>query len=95
MTTLPPLGPGVLPVGLREAPAAAQREYRAALGFERVLLGQLAQTLTENATGDGGAPQAYRDMLPDALADGLLAAGGIGLARTLVSPQTAQQAAKS
>ena len=89
---LPPVGAGALPPGLRDAPVATQREYRAALGFERVLLGQLTSVLAKNALGGSetasAASKAYQDLLPETLADSLVAAGGIGLAR-----EVARQAA--
>ncbi len=59
---------------------------RAALGFERMLLVQLTQQLAKTTGGeDSESPgtQAYRDMLPGAMADALVAGGGIGLAKSL------------
>jgi Rod binding domain-containing protein len=91
---LPPLGPGALPADIQRAPQAKQEEYRAALGFERTLVEQLAKTMTEvteaskdsseDGSEGGGATQTYLDMLPGALADQLTSAGGLGLARALV-----------
>ncbi len=57
---------------------------RAALGFERMLLVQLTQQLAKSAQPEGegssAASAAYRDLLPGALADAIVAGGGIGLA---------------
>jgi Rod binding domain-containing protein len=57
---------------------------RAALGFERMLLVQLTQQLARTAEpegeGESAATGAYRDLLPGALADAIVAGGGIGLA---------------
>jgi Rod binding domain-containing protein len=81
------LGPGVLPAEIRAEGPGAQQEYRAALAFERVLLGQLAKSLQATTGADrpdgGAAAGAYASMLPDAMADALTAAGGIGLAPAL------------
>jgi Rod binding domain-containing protein len=68
------------------APAAGGRDdtVRAAEAFERLLVAQLSRSLLESASPAGeGAPAAYRDLLPDALTEALMSAGGIGLARTL------------
>lgn len=77
-----------LPREIREAGAGAQQEYRSALAFERVLLGQLTKamqaTVSTDGEGAGAATEAYKDMLPDTMADALVADGGIGLASDLV-----------
>jgi Rod binding domain-containing protein len=86
-----------LPPEVRAAGAGAQQEYRSALSFERVLLGQLTKAMQATVpTDDGGddddgatsqtsaATQTYKNMLPDQMADALVAGGGIGLASDLV-----------
>jgi len=85
-----------LPPEVRAAGAGVQQQYRSALSFERVLLGQLTKamqaTVPTDGTGDedgedgstSAATQTYKDMLPDQMADALLAGGGIGLASDLV-----------
>ena len=81
MSIAPIAGGGLqLPIG---TPARTPEE-KAAMGFERMLLGQLTKELAKSAqpadeSTDAGS-QTYRDMLPDALADALIANGGIGLA---------------
>ncbi len=71
---LPPLPPGT---GAR---SPADREaYRAALGFEQVLLGELVQAMVPESLGEGP----YAGPVQDAFAGGLLAAGGVGLAAQL------------
>jgi Rod binding domain-containing protein len=82
-----------LPAGVtmpRENPEAgvgAQQEYRSALAFERVLLGQLTKAMQATVSGDGenasAATETYKNM-PDTMADALVANGGIGLASDLV-----------
>jgi len=92
---LPALPAGAaLPAEVRAAGPAAQQEYRTALAFERVLIGQLTKAMqatvpgADGADGAGGtgsaATQSYRDMLPATMADSLIAGGGIGLASDLV-----------
>ena len=80
-----PIGPTALPREVREGTPDQQKAYRAALSFEHMLLGQLLQSLGDDALGASGegAPAAYKDMLPNALADSLTASGGIGIARDL------------
>jgi Rod binding domain-containing protein len=81
-----------LPPEVRAAGAAVQQQYRSALSFERVLLGQLTKAMQATVPADGedgagatsAATQTYKDMLPDQMADALVAGGGIGLASDLV-----------
>ncbi|MGI9100453.1 MAG: rod-binding protein [Solirubrobacteraceae bacterium] len=86
---LAPLPAGaVLPAEVRAAGVDAQQEYRTALAFERVLIGQLTKAMQATVGGEedagGAATQTYRDMLPGTMADALVAGGGIGLASDLV-----------
>ena len=69
------------------APATPQLK-KATLGFERVLLTQLLAPLAEAAGED--APAAYKEMLPQALADAVVDGGGIGLAADLQRALTEQ-----
>jgi Rod binding domain-containing protein len=77
-----------LPPEIRAAGAGAQQEYRSALAFERVLLGQLTKaiqaTVPSDDEGASAATESYRNMLPDTIADAVIAGGGIGLASDLV-----------
>ena len=76
-----------LPPAVRAAGAGAQQEYRSALAFERMLLGQLTKAMQATVSQDGegsAATQAYKNMLPDTMADAMIAGGGIGLASDLV-----------
>jgi Rod binding domain-containing protein len=75
--SIPPVDRAMLPPDIRDAAPARREAYTAALGFEQVLMGQLARTmLPESASG-------YASLLPDALSGQLAAAGGLGLARSL------------
>lgn len=62
------------------APVDPQLE-KATLGFERMLLTQLLKPLADAAGEE--APAAYKDLLPQALADAVAEGGGIGLAAEL------------
>jgi Rod binding domain-containing protein len=85
---LPPLPAGtVLPADVRNASPAVQRDYRTALSFERVLIGQLTKAMQATVPGEdddaSAATKSYREMLPGTMADALVAGGGIGLADDL------------
>jgi hypothetical protein len=69
---LPPV-PSTVPPADREA-------YRAALGFEQVLLGELTKAMVPEGTLTDGP---YATTVQESLASGLAAAGGIGLAAQL------------
>lgn len=89
LAALPPLAPGAMPADLRSAPKATQDAYRAGLGFEKMLVQQLAKGLEKATQADGeeggdGASSLHAQAIPSALADGVMAAGGLGLARTFV-----------
>jgi Rod binding domain-containing protein len=91
MTSLPPIDSTMLPADVRAASKGDQETYKAGLSFERQLVEQLAQTLADTTKAQGGddadggsaATQTYKDMLPGVLADSVLSAGGLGLARTI------------
>jgi hypothetical protein len=57
-------------------PAVASKQDAASKGFEQLLLQQLAKAMLKTA-GDTG--NQYASMLPDALADAVEQAGGLGL----------------
>lgn len=86
-TALPPIDAATLPPEVRKGGADARKLYQAALAFEEVLTRQLTQQLVEaSQTGDDDddpAGGAYASMLPDALAQGVTASGGLGLAPEL------------
>ena len=78
---------GLPPVGA--VPAGVDRTtYRAALGFEQVLLGELVQAMVpEGALAEGP----YAAPAQEALTTALVAAGGVGLAPQLY-PQLRKEA---
>jgi Rod binding domain-containing protein len=79
-----PTGPTALPREVREGTPDQQKAYRAALGFERMLVGQLLQSLGEDALGASeDTPAAYKQLMPDAIADSMTSGGGLGIADQL------------
>ena len=85
-SSLPPVDLAALPADVRAGSAQDRREYTGALAFERALLEELLRQVDltgSEASGGDGAPAAYRDMVPSALAESLSGRGGLGLARTL------------
>ena len=94
MSPLPPIDNALLPAEVRNGSSADKKSYQAALGFERMLLGELTKAMAETAkpvdggdSEDGGQPQdaassMYMQMLPDQLADAVTSAGGLGLAKS-------------
>jgi hypothetical protein len=80
---LPPVDRASLPADIRTAPPARQEAYTAALGFERLLVQQLTESLTSSASDALGGDSPYASLLPEAMADGVMSGGGLGLARQL------------
>jgi Rod binding domain-containing protein len=81
------------PAWVSDGSAKVQREYALGLEFERLLVTQLATSMTasaepsgESAQAEGGgdaASSVLSSMIPGALADGVVAGGGLGLAAQL------------
>ena len=95
ISALPPIDQASLPAEVRNGSKQDKKAYQAALGFERMLLGELTKAMAETAKPiDGGdedsesqtqdvASSIYLQMLPDQLADSMISGGGIGLAQDL------------
>ena len=90
-SALPPIDQASLPAEVRNGSKQDKKAYQAALGFERMLLGELTKAMAETAKPiDGGeeaqtqdvASSIYLQMLPDQLADAFAAHGGLGLAQS-------------
>ena len=85
---LPPINEAALPDDVRKGSKAQKQAYQAALGFEQVLVQQLAQSMMSSADGaddssdgsDGATSTLYQQMLPDQLASAVTSSGGTGLA---------------
>lgn len=86
-----PIDQSLLPADIRTAAPARKDAYEAGLGFERLLVQQLTQSLTDSARDALGGDSPYASLLPDALTDGIMGSGGLGLARQLtdaIQPDT-------
>lgn len=80
---LPPVAAVQLPADIRDAAPARRDAYTAALGFEQLLVQQLTTQLAESSRSALGGDSPYASLLPQAMADGVMGAGGLGLARQL------------
>ena len=95
MSTLPPVDNSLLPADVRTGTTADKDRYKTALAFERQLVEQLTQSMadtskaeegsSDSGSGDGSsaATDSYKQMLPGVMADSIMSAGGLGLARTI------------
>jgi Rod binding domain-containing protein len=82
MSTLPPIDRLTLPADIRAASPLVQQQYAAGLLFEQELTKELTKQMSDDSSSLSGSP--YASLLPDALADSITQAGGLGIARTLV-----------
>jgi Rod binding domain-containing protein len=78
MDGLPSISDTLLPRDVRSGSTADKQAYKAALGFEQVLLGELVKEMAPSLTA-GPRGDAVQDALTQALTD----AGGIGIAPQL------------
>jgi hypothetical protein len=88
--SLPIVPETVLPPSVRDGSAQDKQQYRTALGFEQVLLGQLVQEMVPDDSELAQGP--YADAVRDAFTQGITDAGGLGLGAQLF--QTMQRTAK-
>ena len=99
-----PIDTSLLPPDVRKAGPAAERLYAGALAFEQQLTQQLAQSLSDSADAAGSGDDEdssgdattsmYKQMLPDAMSQGVTDAGGLGLARVIYDQLRLQAGAK-
>jgi Rod binding domain-containing protein len=84
---IPPIDRSLLPADVRKAGPKAEQLYETALSFEGMLDQQLAQSLTDSLQSNDGSDdpgnQVALQALPEAFSQGLLADGGLGIARQL------------
>jgi Rod binding domain-containing protein len=94
VSALPPIDNALLPADVRNGSQTDQDNYKTGLAFERQLVEQLTQVMAdttkteESGSGDDGssaATDSYKDMLPGVMADSIMSAGGLGLARTIAA----------
>lgn len=106
---LPAVNQALEPAWVRHGSSATQKAYDSALAFEETLVDQLSQSLSAAAgfgeasshEGEGGGeggesegtPAALSDMVPQALAQGIMSAGGLGLAAQLTRQDASAPAA--
>ena len=77
---LPAVPASALPADVRAGSPADQKAYRAALGFERILLQEFVGDMTK-AGGLADSPRA--GAIEDAMSDALVSSGGLGLGKQL------------
>jgi Rod binding domain-containing protein len=90
ISALPSAPTATLPADVRNGTPEDKNVYKAALGFERILMGELVQDMTK-AGGLEDSPRA--GAIQDAMSDALQGAGGVGLARQLFDSMHAQSPA--
>jgi hypothetical protein len=78
MDGLPAISDTLLPRDVRAGSNADKQAYKAALGFEQVLVGELVKEMSPSLTY---SPRG--DAVADALTEALTSAGGIGIAPQL------------
>jgi len=81
--SIAPVDQSLLPADVRQGTQARRDAYTASLGFEQMLVQQLTESLAASAREAIGGDAPYASMLPTAMADGIMDAGGLGLARQL------------
>ena len=79
--SLPAVSDAALPRDVRAGSDADKKAYKAALGFEQVLLGQLVKEMTAATPSLTEGPRG--DAVTEAMTEALANAGGIGLAPQL------------
>jgi Rod binding domain-containing protein len=92
-SSLPPIDHAMLPADVSNGTPERRQQYDAALSFERQLVGELTKALAATAApaddaSTTAATRTYRDMLPGAMADAVMAEGGLGLAQQLDQAMT-------
>ena len=80
LSGLPQVAESALPAAVRTGSAKDKEAYKAALGFEQVLLGQLVKSMAADGPLSEGP---YAAPVQDALSGGLISGGGLGLATDL------------
>ena len=89
LSGLPQVSEAALPAAVRNGSAKDKEAYKAALGFEQVLLGQLVKSMAADGPLSEGP---YAAPVQDALSGGLISGGGLGLATDLYRALKERQA---
>ncbi|HEX8105627.1 MAG TPA: hypothetical protein VF533_23630 [Solirubrobacteraceae bacterium] len=80
LDALPAIPASAIPAEIRKGSADDQKAYRAALGFERLML----QSLVKDMTKSGGLDDSpYAGAIEDSMGSALVAGGGLGLGEQL------------
>jgi Rod binding domain-containing protein len=80
---LPMVADSALPADVRRGTATDKQSYKAALGFEQVLIQQVVQSMAGDDQDSPLAQGPYASTMQTSLADALTANGGLGLAQQL------------
>ncbi len=86
-----------LPANIRTASKERQQEFQQAKAFERVLIGQMTESMMKTTGMSEDAPaavKAMKDQLPGLLADALSTSGGLGLAQQMDAAMHPESQAK-
>jgi Rod binding domain-containing protein len=83
---LPSVADSALPASVRAGSETGKQAYKAALGFEQMLVEQMVTTMA----GDNGplAEGPYANQMQTTLASAITGAGGLGLAQQLYKDMT-------
>ena len=80
---LPIVADTALPADVRTGSTKAKENYKAALGFEQVLIQQVVQSMAGDDQDSPLSQGPYASTMQTSLADALTANGGLGLAQQL------------
>jgi len=80
LDALPSVPASALPADVRRGSAEDQKAYKAALGFERLLLANFVEDMTKSG---GLEDSPYASQIQDGMSDALMAGGGLGLGEQL------------
>jgi hypothetical protein len=104
-TSLPPIDNASLPADIRNGSQSDKDNYNAGLQFEKQLVEQLTQSMSDStkaasggddsssddsgddssSNGSDAVTDSYNQQLPGIMADAVMQAGGLGLARTIAN----------
>ena len=76
-----PISTTSLPADIRSAGAGAIKEYKSALGFAQLLVGQLVKSMVSEDSSLGEGP--YASTMQESLTTALTSGQGMGLARQI------------
>jgi len=79
--SLSPISTASLPADVRTAGTQAIKDYKAALGFEQMLVGQLVKGMVSEDSSLGQGP--YASTMQETLTNALVGGHGMGLARQI------------